>query len=333
MADLIPLAGWIPWRVRERWNSLRVDRALRGVLRSPPLPAAAPEEARAEVHLLVCRRDVLPALVALKSLLRFRERLPLAVALTDDGSLGRGERALFERHIPGVAWHPPTAEKILATLRGQQPELLAFYESSFPFAKKLLHPMLLNRCERVATLDTDTAFLRMPEQFARWARGDGPEALYLIDRRDEDGEVPEEVRDTFKPLMRSIEEGTGRAAAEVPFFFNAGFLAYAPARWMLDVAERYIGWQKALTDPRLKSGIPGIWFGDWTREQTAYRLVFSLLGSGAAAFEAGYEIGRHPEAVFCHFLRHYYVQTKSLSLLRRTVSSLWDCGRTAAPRG
>ena len=81
---MIQAPEWLPYRWRERWDQSRVLRALKGLDKTAPIPAAKPHEAPVEAHILFGRRDLELGLLAIKSLLYFT-RVPLAVTCTSLG--------------------------------------------------------------------------------------------------------------------------------------------------------------------------------------------------------------------------------------------------------
>ncbi len=93
---MIQAPRWLPYKVRRIWDDARIRAALKGLEQTPPLPVRRPEEAAAEVHMLVCRRDLALGVLALKSLLRFPE-VRVAATLTEYGSLRPADRAWLPR--------------------------------------------------------------------------------------------------------------------------------------------------------------------------------------------------------------------------------------------
>lgn len=308
------LPGWVPYRVRNWFDNRRVASALRGLRDNPPAPV--PTDAAVDVHMLLCRRDVAVGVLALKSLLRFRD-FRATVSLTDDGSLSAADRAFVDAHIPGARWLParsddPAVRAALAT----RPRLAALYAGSFVLARKLIHPLTLGRAPRVLVLDADTATFRRPDELIRWANDDGPAARYLYDRRQPDDAIPLAVHSAFDEMRP-----TGGSGQLPHLFFNSGLLALRPADFDLDIAERYLAWLDA-APPELKTGRPGIWFGPWTTEQTAYLWMTAALDPPAEPFGPEYGIGHGEPHTFHHFLRSGLLDPATLARLRALVREL-----------
>src|SRR5216684_4538523 len=246
---------WLPYRLQQAWNHARVVSAIRGLHATQPIPCCAPESAAAEVHMLLCRRDVEIGVLALKSLLRF-PGVGWAVTLTDDGSLSGKQRAWIEYHVPGVSWLPRVAESAkLADALSHRPRLAALYRSTYQPIRKLLHPMCLSRCAKVLVLDPDTLFSSRPDRLIEWAKTQGCPNLFLHDHQDEASAVPVETVEAFNELRSLV----GGSAWSMPYyFFNSGLLAYRPDTCDLDLAERYLTWIET-APPRYTTGKPGLW--------------------------------------------------------------------------
>ncbi len=315
---MIQAPSWLPFSVRAVWDGLRIRNALSGLDRTPSLSAAA--DADAEIHMLLCRRDMKLGVLALKSLLR-HHGARFAVALTDDGSLSEGDRGWVDRHLPGCRWlsRHVDDEGLRGFLR-THPRLAALYEGPFPFIRKLLHPILLARSGRVLALDSDTAFFARPERLIRWARGEGDHAWYLHDHQDEAEAVPSETREAFADLASRLTPA-GRTWNMSHFFFNAGLLAYPPALCNLDLAEQYLEW-RSTAPPRFLSGKSSIWFGEWTMEQTSYLVMYALMAPPARPLGDNYRIGGAGGYTFNHFLRTHLVKAESLGMPRRLVAEM-----------
>lgn len=292
--------AWLPCRVRNAWDNARVARAIQTVDATPVGVARPQESARAEVQMLLCRRDLRLAVLALKSLLEHTD-LGLSVSVTDDGSLREADRRFFDAQIRNARWldrvsRDPAVERALEG----RPHLSALYSGDFSFARRLVHPFALARSPRVIQLDADTLFLTQPAAFHAWLDGKGPRHLFLRDIRDERADVPIEARRAIADLWPTVVGPSVRLS--VPsYFFNAGLLAFHPAELDLDVAERFLSTRETLPES-LRRGPAGIWFGDWTREQMCFLLMFAATGD-ALALDDSYRIGFHPDATFCHFLR------------------------------
>jgi hypothetical protein len=317
---MIQAPRWLPYRLRARWDEARIRAAVRGLERTAPLPARAPAQAAAEVHMLLCRRDVRLGVLALKSLLRFPDA-QFAVTLSDDGSLSAAARAWVDRHVPGCRWVPRYShDPRLTAALGSRPRLAELYRGSYHPICKLLHAAVLGRCERVIVVDPDTAFFRRPERLTAWAQGPGVPAWFLHDHQNEALNVPAETREAFAELQHLLTPA-GRSWSMPYYFFNSGLLAYRPDRVDLDLGERYLAW-RCTAAPRYRTGKPDLWFGDWTPEQTMYQVMFALMDPAAQPLGDDYHLGGDDGHTFNHFLRFYLVRERSLVMLRQLAAAL-----------
>jgi hypothetical protein len=319
--------AWLPYRLRDRIDQARIHRALRGVERTRPYPAADPADADAEISMLLCKRDLRLGAVALKSLLRFDE-MKLAVTLLNDGTLGDSGRRWLDRHVPGARWHTwkQTDDPQLAAALVRYPNLAALYRSDYEPSAKLMHPLVLGRCQRVIQLDSDAAFFRRPDRLIAFCRGDDASPLYLHDHQDESQAVPALAHEAFEDLARAVAP-PGRSWRLRHRFFNAGLLVFRRSQMDLSLAERYLEWLKT-APPKHTTGKLAIWFGPWKagsppgREQTAYHVMYALADPPAEPLGDDYWLGDAPGHVFNHFLRHYVVRDTTLNMLRRLIGEL-----------
>jgi hypothetical protein len=312
--------AWLPYRIRHDWDNARIRWSLRGLGKTRPRPATPLEDADAEAHMLLCRRDAGVAVLALKSLLRFGEAR-FAVTLTSDASLTEDQRRWIDHHVPGCRWLPRrVSDPRLEQYFLKNPRMRALYAGGYHPLCKLLHAALLSRKERVLVYDPDTAFFRKPDRILRWARGEDPHALYLHDHQDERIQVPPETRAAFTDLAKCCTP-PGRHWQMDYYFFNSGLLAFRPDQLRLDLAERYLEWR--VTAPReYLVNKPGLWFGDWTPEQTAYQIMFAVMDPPSQPLGDDYHLGGDPGHAFNHFLRHYLVKPASLRMLRDLIAQL-----------
>jgi hypothetical protein len=178
----------------------------------------------------------------------------------------------------------------------------------------------LSACARVLVLDPDAAFFRRPDALIEWAASERPPNLFLHDHQPEDLNVPPETKAAFEELRQLLTPG-GEAWSMPYYFFNSGLLAYRTAECDLATAERYLEWLAAAPD-RYTTGKSGLWFGQWTPEQTAYQLIFARMLPPARPLGDEYRIGNRPGFTFNHFLWLQLVAPSSLEMLRSLVR---DC--------
>ena len=309
---------WLPYRIRSRWDQQRVLSATRRLQQTAPRSASTAESADAEIHMLLCRRDLRLGVLALKSLLRF-PGTRLAVTITDDGTLTDTDRNWVDAHISGVRWLPRhvTDDRLDRALI-ERPCLASLYASSFSFSAKLVHPIVLARCERVIQMDADTAFFQEPTELIDWARGDETVAYYLHDVAEKEESVPAEVKTAFE---RFTDEASLPNGLLDHYYYNAGLLLYLRSQCNLSVAEAFLAWRMQQST-QLRSGANAVWFGEWTREQTAYLAMFAAMDPPARPLPSTYCLGSEQRGVFNHFMRYELVRPASLNYLSQLVRDL-----------
>ena len=318
---------WLPYRIRDRVDQARINAAVRPLNKTRPYPVEAGAQADAEVHMLLCKRDLRIGVLAVKSLLRFAKNR-LALTITDDGSLTANDRQWVNGHLPGLRWlfWPEAAEteKSLAQALATRPLLKKLYHSSYAPAGKLLHPVALARCDRVIVMDPDTAFFKPPQHLLDWITSDDLHGWYMHDHQDEAKTVPPEAIQAFADLEAKLVP-QGRAWGVTLRLFNSGLLVFRPRQLDLDIAEKYLQWHKALPEAfrgRIRGGKLEIWFGDWTPEQTCYHVMFALSNPAPKPLGGDYHLGGQSGHVFNHFLRHYLVRSGTLKRLRQLIAEL-----------
>lgn len=179
----------LPIRWVDRYQRMRykkpLHRTLEGFTRLPAIPCDP--DADTELHMLTCVYDLDMAVAALKSLLRFKP--PLAVVIHGDRTLNESHREFLQTQIPGCrVILLPEADRAFATvpelaeLRAKIPGRFTLppgYERQCAaWALKVLDFWTLARTDKVLVLDSDTLFLRVPEELMAWISGDGQRAFH-----------------------------------------------------------------------------------------------------------------------------------------------------------
>jgi hypothetical protein len=150
---------------------------LPGILETKPLetnPAAD-----TEVHTVLCSKDVLRYLFAVKSLLRFHENFSIVVH--NDNSLTDEDKARLKSHVLGIK----IIEKWSAD--GRIYDLLENKMRCLEFRKKnkmgiqLFDYFLLSQEKKIVSLDSDTLFFGYPERLVDWTRNGKKELIHLYE--------------------------------------------------------------------------------------------------------------------------------------------------------
>lgn len=312
---------WLPYKVRTRVDQWRILNAVAALDRTKPYPVNKPDNADGEIHMLLCRRDVKLGVLAMKSLLRFKE-LRLAGTVTDDGSITPDQRKYVDHHVPGLRWLKwKQPEENIAKALSTRPALSdLYYKSTYEQIAKLVHPIVIPQAPRQIQMDSDTAFFQVPDTFVRFMKGDDKSPWYLHDHQDEKVAVPKEAQEAFAVFEKHALK-PGKTWGLQHRFFNAGLLVYRPEHLKLDDAETYLAWRLAAPE-KFTTGKAGIWFGKWTPEQTAYHVMYALTEPPPRPMGDDYHLGGQLGHTFNHFLRHYVVQAPVLNALRKLITEL-----------
>lgn len=276
--------------------------------------------------MLVCLRDLMLTKVAAASLLRHADGM-MAVTFWDDGSLAAAHHQQLSTWFPGcrvVRWENAISAQPMVEALKTRPLLDALGRSGYACASKLLGPVIQARSSRVVVLDPDAVFFKRPQRLLTFLTDPDPVPLYLFDRsKDQARAVPSAVDEALQSLAHHLQDRLGRPWRIRQRFFNSGLLAFEPARMSLDAAEAYLKWQAPLPE-ELRTGIPGIWFGPWTPEQTCHMVMMATAdGPAPQPFPAEYGFGGGPsDAVFTHFLRSGLAKKASHRQLEQLVADL-----------
>jgi hypothetical protein len=135
---------------------------------------------RTEIHTLTCHKHVFMFLTAAKSLLRFES--DVAAVVHDDGSLTDRDVATIKRHIEGISViRRRDADVAMDNLLASFPKTRA-YRSQVINSLELTDHLLLSTGEKVMITNSDTLFLRRPDDLLRWFESDGDEVLCVYER-------------------------------------------------------------------------------------------------------------------------------------------------------
>jgi hypothetical protein len=120
-------------------------------------------------------------ITAIKSLLRFVSEL--AVVVHDDGSLTLDDIGTIKRHIIGIkVIRRPEADESLSRLLELYPRTAAYRASVINSLELTDHALLAGRDKLIIT-NSDTLFLRRPEEIMRWIKADEGETLCVYENQ------------------------------------------------------------------------------------------------------------------------------------------------------
>lgn len=235
------------FRARRAFGYWRFDRAIAGILDTPPLIL---RPARIRVVSMLGARDVALYLLAIKS---FYGRMPGgSVEVLDDGSLSVQDIATLRRHVPGVEVHPLAAIPTGPCPRGGCWE-------------RLLHILDRSAEEYVVQLDSDIlASAALPEVVEAIAGnrsftlGSGPE-FGIVAGEEAAGRIhpaDDTTQGVAERALAALPSGLGRNYVRG----SAGFAGFARGAATRAVAEEF--------SAAMQATLGGRW-NEWGTEQVA----------------------------------------------------------------
>ena len=237
------------------------------VVDTRPIPCQ--QDAEAELHLVTCRKDTTMAIMAIKSLLRFVPNL--AVVIHGDESLDEESIAIIRRSIPNcrVVTYDESSKVVIdsldiVSLRAKVADLFCL-DSSYDrhkraWALKIFDFHLFSNSQRIIVLDSDTLFLKRPDEIIDWMNMVDAPAFYAI---------PDEPNLKIKEsLYREVFP-----RANVIRSFNGGLLGFNKSSISLDMLVDMA--QTLLEHPEVSI------YGD----ECVWRFVYSLVDSKPLPFE------------------------------------------------
>jgi lipopolysaccharide biosynthesis glycosyltransferase len=161
----------IPWRLRGLTPFLNTygDKLSFGAI-SKTRPIETNPQAKTTIHSAVPHRYVYAYLIAIKSLLQYDGNY--AICIHDDGSLTSDDKKLISNHLP----YARIIDRQFANSEFERlinNHFLSKVRGSYTSYLKLFDTTLLNNSERIIILDTDTLFLRSPEEIIQWSHHGG----------------------------------------------------------------------------------------------------------------------------------------------------------------
>lgn len=190
------LARALYWRLRA--SPRRFYRSFRPVNSTRPLkcnPAA-----QTELHTLTCHEHVFMYITAIKSLLRFVSEL--AVVVHDDGSLTEQDIGTIERHIVGIkVIRRREADEMVGKILASFPRTAAYRAAVINSLELTDHALLANR-DKVIITNSDTLFLRRPNELIEWIHADSEEVRCVYEKQPaQQAEFLARMRSCFPPHL------------------------------------------------------------------------------------------------------------------------------------
>jgi len=164
-------------------------------------------DADVEIHTLTSHQDLKRYLLAIKSFLRFYNKV--AVVVHDDGSLTNSDKEILKDHISGIKIISfQQAENQLVEKLNNYKKIQYYYQR-YVISKQLFDYALLAKTEKIISLDSDILFFKSPTEVIKWIENGSKE---LISNFEEYSIVQEQ---SMKKYGLSYTPG-----------FNNGFFCY-----------------------------------------------------------------------------------------------------------
>jgi hypothetical protein len=135
--------------------------------------------AQTEVHTLTCHKHIFMYITAVKSLLRFVS--DVAIVVHDDGSLTTNDIGTIKSHIKGIkVIRRHDADKAVGKLLAPFPRA-ANYRAKIINSLELTDHALLATKEKIIITNSDTLFLRRPDDVIRWIAAEDGDVLCVYE--------------------------------------------------------------------------------------------------------------------------------------------------------
>ncbi len=177
----------------------------------------------AELHVLVCARDVNMCIVAIKTFLRYVS--DVKVVIHDDGSLSGSDFKSMTRNIVG-ATVISRAQADLA-IEGSLSREMWTKREQHVLLMKVFDFNFFNNAKKTILLDSDIVFCARPDEVIGWLREPNGQSFYNADP----------LVDTFRAVNYLDRE-------KLPRHFNSGFMGYEGRMTMQEIEDaiRQIGY-------------------------------------------------------------------------------------------
>ena len=224
----------------------------RKVLQTPPI--FLDNNSNTEIHVLMGKNYVYMGILALKSFLRFYNKVK--VVIHGDGSLTKRCKKKLKKHIRGIRIIDlKTANKIMEN-RGIISHIRrnAYQLFRFPVCVlKLLDPSFVAKEDKIILLDTDILFLKPPLEIIEWIQDKSKVNLYSQSSGPNNRFDKKVLKKEFKNI-KYIER------------INGGFLCYHKQIMQENKLRRIL--KKIFNNPKLKQRI--------LSDQQIYQIIFGL---------------------------------------------------------
>jgi hypothetical protein len=199
---------------RLRGNPARLYRNFKPINSTKPLKCNPASQT--ELHTLTCHNHLFMYITAVKSLLRFVS--DVAVVVHDDGSLTTKDIATIEHHIEGIkVIRRGDADRIAEGFLARFPKTTTFRTEIINSLELTDHALLAGK-EKLIITNSDTLFLRRPDDVIQWIAADDGDVLCAYEEKPiQQAEFLARMKSSFPPhltlalvcLYKDIVDPTG----------------------------------------------------------------------------------------------------------------------------
>lgn len=287
------------------WFFRRRTRFLSEPLRRLP-PLACSCDGPAEIHSLVSHRHLEIYLLAIRSFLRFYDRV--RVVVHDDGTMDEQDiRVLEDRIRNATVVRRREADRVAEEYLRGHPSCLRFRRKQILTAQVFDFPRLAET-RKIIALDSDILVLRYPAEVVHWIEGETGEILYAYEEN---------------PRSPRIGKRNITLEASTPFRFAphlcGGFVCTYAEIFDLDLIERYCSYVLANCHDRLY------------RAQTIAALCAANSPYRARPLPSTYQNLPHFRAEPEPVLRHYFLSLSRWKPYLRDARAVLGEMETAEP--
>lgn len=223
----------LPYSWSRKWHEIRYRKSLDRTLKNlaSTFPVACSRNPEVEVHLVTCKRDLYMAVASVKSLIRYFG--DLGVVFHGDPSLDYDDSNFLREQIPGCRYVSfSDAERSIKKdpniyrRRKELPDrfkLASGYDAQRrAWALKVFDFHFFSDADRVIVLDSDTLFLKRPNEVVDFIEGRTPGGFYAVPCNPNLKVDPKLVLSCF-PMSRVIDK------------FNGGFFGFDKSLISIDL--------------------------------------------------------------------------------------------------
>jgi hypothetical protein len=315
----------LPFGLRNRINSWRTGWYLGPAIRRLRPLQVATKDLAAEVHMMVSGCHLYRAMACLHTLFGFSgigDRVGVMFHL--DGTVNARQRRWLERNVPGAAFSdfPSNDQRVLAILE-KYPHCRDYYLRRVSCMTRLIHTPALARTDRVIQIDSDIVFWAPGQEIIEWIDNPAEPPKYQVCDNDQPVASDKALK-AFADFQATLPSSLGRTSIQ-HYYFVVGLTMFPGHRFSFDMVEHYLRWHAR---GGRSSDRDMFFFWDWTVEQTASMLAFSLWPD-SQRLGSEYVVGLKHSNVSNHYFTGQYYRRDVLLKIREALDELvhWGLSR------